>query len=79
MRKALHYAQMVGCSGFEIVLSDPDRYSQALHLLPNDKAVLYNIAMIEQKAGEMMFALKPEKRTLVDLQWAIDHATHAQK
>ncbi|KAF8334987.1 uncharacterized protein EI90DRAFT_3144919 [Cantharellus anzutake] len=51
----------------------------AYHAQPYDKAVLYNIAMIEQKAGELMFALPPDKRTLADLQSGIAHAVHAQK
>ncbi|KAF9518383.1 hypothetical protein BS47DRAFT_1338316 [Hydnum rufescens UP504] len=51
----------------------------SLHIQPNDKAVLYNLAMIEQKAGELIFSLAPDKRTLADLQMGIDHAVHAQK
>ncbi|KAA1471852.1 RNA polymerase II-associated protein [Dentipellis sp. KUC8613] len=55
-------------------------YAQkALHIEPSDKAVLYNIAMIQQKAAEMLFALGSSKRTLKDLQHAIEHAGHAQK
>ncbi|TFY82402.1 hypothetical protein EWM64_g1614 [Hericium alpestre] len=55
-------------------------YAQkALHIEPHDKAVLYNIAMIQQKAAEMLFALPSSKRTLKDLKHAIDHAGHAQK
>ena len=53
--------------------------SQALHLQPSDKAIVYNIAMIEQKAAEMLFAVNPSKRSLVDMQRAIDQAGHAQK
>jgi len=52
---------------------------QALHVQPSDKAVVYNIAMIQQKAAEMLFAIKPSKRSLKDLQRAIDQAGHAQK
>ncbi|KAI0065995.1 TPR-like protein [Artomyces pyxidatus] len=52
---------------------------KALHIQPQDKAILYNIAMIQQKAAEMLFALNPAKRTLKDLQRAIEHAGHAQK
>ncbi|KAF8637305.1 hypothetical protein AX16_010835 [Volvariella volvacea WC 439] len=55
------------------------RYAQqALHLHPNDKAVVYNIAMIEQKTMELMFGIKPIKRTLKDLQRAIEQGNHAQ-
>lgn len=52
---------------------------QALHLNPQDKAVLYNIAMIMQKAAEMMFALPPAKRQVKDLQRAIGQGSQAQK
>lgn len=45
----------------------------------HDKAILYNIAMIQQKAAEMMLSIKPEKRSLADLQRAIAQAVHAQK
>ncbi|KAF5346312.1 hypothetical protein D9758_011483 [Tetrapyrgos nigripes] len=51
----------------------------ALHLQPNDKAVLYNIAMIQQKSAEMLFALPVDKRNLKDLQHVIEQAGHAQK
>ncbi|EAU91100.2 pol II transcription elongation factor [Coprinopsis cinerea okayama7 len=45
------------------------RYAQsALHILPNDKVALYNIAMIQQKAAEMMFSIPAPKRNLKDLQ-----------
>lgn len=54
-------------------------YLQALHLQPSDKAIVYNIAMIEQKAAEMLFAVNPSKRSLKDMQRAIDQAGHAQK
>ncbi|KAF7315939.1 RNA polymerase II-associated protein [Mycena indigotica] len=56
------------------------RYAQqALHILPSDKAVVYNIAMIQQKSVELMFALPTTKRTLKDLKRSIEHATNAQK
>ncbi|KAF8760293.1 Tetratricopeptide repeat [Rhizoctonia solani] len=55
-------------------------YAQrASHLAPTDKSIVYNIAMIEQKAAEMLFALPPDKRTLVDLESAVQHAGHSQK
>ncbi|KNZ74931.1 Tetratricopeptide repeat protein 1 [Termitomyces sp. J132] len=45
------------------------RYAQmAYHIQPNDKAIVYNIAMIQQKSAEMLFAISPAKRTLKDLQ-----------
>ncbi|TFK44271.1 RNA polymerase II-associated protein [Crucibulum laeve] len=56
------------------------RYAQmALHIQPNDKAIVYNIAMIQQKAAEMLNAVPPAKRTLKDLQRVLDQASHAQK
>lgn len=54
-------------------------YRQAYHVQPSDKVALYNIAMIQQKAAEMLFTIPPVKRTLKDLQRVIDQATHAQK
>ncbi|KAJ6594521.1 RNA polymerase II-associated protein [Mycena capillaripes] len=56
------------------------RYAQmALHIQPNDKAVVYNIAMIQQKSAEMLFSLPTKKRTLKDLKRSIDLALNAQK
>lgn len=40
---------------------------------------MYNIAMIQQKAAELMFGLGPAKRTLKDLEWAIAQANFAQR
>lgn len=51
---------------------------QALEHTPNDKATLYNIAMVQQKAAEMLFALPPPKRTLAELEAAIAQAGKAQ-
>ncbi|KDR75052.1 hypothetical protein GALMADRAFT_248915 [Galerina marginata CBS 339.88] len=56
------------------------KYAQAaLHTHPNDKAIIYNIAMIQQKSAELLFSVNVAKRTLKDLQKVIDSATHAQK
>ncbi|KAL6301253.1 RNA polymerase II-associated protein [Sparassis latifolia] len=56
------------------------QYAQkAFHLLPSDKAILYNIAMIQQKAAEMLISVPPAKRSLKELQHAIEQAGHAQK
>ena len=44
---------------------------QALHLQPADKAVVYNIAMIQQKSAELLFSLHPGKRMLADLERSI--------
>jgi RNA polymerase-associated protein CTR9 len=52
---------------------------QALHIQPADKAVIYNIAMIQQKSAELLFSLPAAKRTLQDLERGIARAVHAQK
>ncbi|PPQ73427.1 hypothetical protein CVT24_008133 [Panaeolus cyanescens] len=52
---------------------------QALFIHPNDKAIVYNIAMIQQKSAELLFSIPVAKRTLKDLQRVIQQATHAQK
>jgi hypothetical protein len=80
MNTALRYAQLV-----RQVVETGDHpltsifLNQALHIQPNDKAIVYNIAMVQQKAAEMLFAISPAKRSLGDLQRAIDQAAHAQK
>lgn len=51
---------------------------QAMHCTPGDKAIVYNIAMIQQKAAEMLFGLEPSRRSLADLRRAIEQAEHAQ-
>jgi len=50
-----------------------------MHLLPSDRAILYNIAMIQQKAAEMLFALEPSRRTLDELNVALKQAQQAAK
>lgn len=56
------------------------RYAQkALHLQPHDKAILFNIAMIQQKAAEMLAQLPVSRRTLEELEDGFAHARHAQK
>jgi len=56
------------------------KYGQkALHLEPNDKVILYNIAMIEQKSAELLFAVPVAKRKLAELKRVIAQANHAQK
>ncbi|PFH49770.1 hypothetical protein AMATHDRAFT_76029 [Amanita thiersii Skay4041] len=63
-----------------IAMNTALKYAQmALHIQPWDKAILYNIAMIQQKSAEMLFAINPAKRTLKDLTRAIEQAVHAQK
>jgi hypothetical protein len=67
----------------EVVVADICRYDflcvQALHIQPADKAVIYNIAMIQQKSAELLFSLPPAKRTLAELERGIARAVHAQK
>lgn len=82
MNTALTYAQKVLILSFFIITfySSLLRFGhQALHIQPSDKSILYNIAMIQQKAAEMLFSIQPAKRTLKDLQRAIQQAGHAQK
>ncbi|WVQ78211.1 hypothetical protein IAT38_000294 [Cryptococcus sp. DSM 104549] len=50
---------------------------KAMHIQPSDRAILYNIAMIQQKAAEMLFSLEPSKRTLEELQVALKQAQQA--
>lgn len=52
---------------------------KALHITPNEKVNLYNVAMIEQKGLEMLLAIQPAKRTLTDLNRAVAQGVHAQK
>lgn len=40
---------------------------------------MYNIAMIQQKAAQMLFSVPPTKRSLKDMQRAIEQAGQAQK
>ena len=67
----------------EVVVADICCYDflrgQALHIQPADKAVIYNIAMIQQKSAELLFSLPPAKRTLAELERGIARAVHAQK
>lgn len=50
-----------------------------MHLQPTDRAILYNIAMIQQKAAEMLLNLDSPKRTLEELQAALGEAEEAVK
>ncbi|EPQ57686.1 hypothetical protein GLOTRDRAFT_127515 [Gloeophyllum trabeum ATCC 11539] len=73
------YAKAIKDQSFQAMNTALRYAQQALHLRPMDKVTLYNIAMIQQKAAEMMFALDTTKRSLQELQRAIEHAGHAQK
>ncbi|WWC85242.1 uncharacterized protein L201_000104 [Kwoniella dendrophila CBS 6074] len=50
---------------------------QAMHIQPSDRAILYNIAMIQQKAAEMLFSLDVSKRTLEELEIGLQQAQQA--
>lgn len=50
---------------------------KALHLKPSDKAILYNLAMIQQKAAELVLGLDPSKRTLTEVRQVIGQAEHS--
>lgn len=50
---------------------------RALHLKPADKAILYNLAMIQQKAAQLVLDLDPSKRTLTDVRQVITQAEHS--
>lgn len=52
---------------------------QAMHLQPSDRAILFNIAMIQQKAAEMLFALEPAKRTSEELKMGLEQAQQAAR
>lgn len=53
-------------------------YAQrAMHLQPSDRAILYNIAMIQQKAAEIMLGLDPSRRMLDELKLALKRAGEA--
>ena len=52
---------------------------KAMHIQPTDRAILYNIAMIQQKAAEMLLNLDSPKRTLEELQEALGQAEEAIK
>ncbi|TCD66299.1 hypothetical protein EIP91_001545 [Steccherinum ochraceum] len=56
-----------------------DHNVPAFHLHPHDKAITYNIAMIEQKAAELLITVPAAKRTVKEMQKAIDQAQHAQR
>ncbi|KAL0578531.1 protein required for normal CLN1 and CLN2 G1 cyclin expression [Marasmius crinis-equi] len=73
------YAKAMKDQSYPLICRALECAQKALHIQPNDKAILYNIAMIQQKSAEMLFSLKPEKRKLEDLTRVIEQATHAQK
>ena len=77
-RTGIHTKSTTTCHLCQEVAADFLR-AQALHIQPADKAVVYNIAMIQQKSAELLFSLPPAKRSLADLERGIARAVHAQK
>ncbi|KAH9932433.1 RNA polymerase II-associated protein [Fomitopsis serialis] len=74
-----YYAKATRDQSFAVMNTALQYAQKAYHLNPSDKAILYNIAMIQQKAAEMLLSIAPTKRSLKDLELAIQQATHAQK
>ncbi|KAK8870014.1 hypothetical protein IAR55_000584 [Kwoniella newhampshirensis] len=64
-------------SNFTAMTKALDYCQHAMHVQPSDRAILYNIAMIQQKAAEMLFSLEPSKRTLEELQVGLKQAQQA--
>ena len=51
-----------------------ERCQQAAQLKPTDKAIQYNIAMIQQKSAEIVLGLDPSNRSLVEVEQVIEQA-----
>ncbi|WVO21784.1 uncharacterized protein IAS62_003097 [Cryptococcus decagattii] len=64
-------------SNFSAMNKALDYCQEAMHIHPADRAILYNIAMIQQKAAEMLFSLESSKRTLEELTIALKQAQQA--
>jgi RNA polymerase-associated protein CTR9 len=47
---------------------------KAAHLKPHDKAILHNVAMIQQKSAEIVLGLEPSKRSLQEVEQVIEQA-----
>ncbi|KAI0081989.1 RNA polymerase II-associated protein [Panus rudis PR-1116 ss-1] len=73
------YAKATKDQSFSAMNKALEYAQHALHLQPSDKVILYNIAMIQQKAAELLTSLRPEKRSLKDMQKAVEQANNAQK
>ncbi|WVF72375.1 hypothetical protein IAT40_007190 [Kwoniella sp. CBS 6097] len=71
------YAQANKESNFTAMTKAMGYCQQAMHIQPSDRAILYNIAMIQQKAAEMLFSLDVSKRTLEELEVALKQAQQA--
>jgi RNA polymerase-associated protein CTR9 len=73
------YAKATKDQSFSAITTALQYAQDAAKIAPSDKSVTYNIAMLEQKAAELLFSVPPSKRTLPDLTKAIEQATHAQQ
>ncbi|KAK7056429.1 protein required for normal CLN1 and CLN2 G1 cyclin expression [Paramarasmius palmivorus] len=73
------YAKAMKDQSYPAICTALQYAQRALHIQPNDKAILYNIAMIQQKCAEMLFSMPPAKRKLDDLKRVIEQAGNAQK
>ncbi|KAK4704656.1 RNA polymerase-associated protein CTR9, partial [Phenoliferia sp. Uapishka_3] len=51
----------------------------ALELQPNDLAIIFNIAIIQQKGIEILFDLPPARRTLAEIRLALADCEESQK
>ncbi|RSH95616.1 hypothetical protein EHS25_000708 [Saitozyma podzolica] len=71
------YAYATRQSNYSAMAKALSYCQQAMHIQPSDRAILYNIAMIQQKAAEMLLALEPSKRTLDELKAALEQAQQA--
>jgi hypothetical protein len=78
---ALKFAQNVGVANFSLTFLLISKTDQALHLKGlDDQAILYNIAIIEQKSLDMMIQHDdPSRRSLADVEHAIAQTKHAHK
>jgi RNA polymerase-associated protein CTR9 len=76
MRTALHFAQQARASQF---YQEVAHSSQAQKIVPGDKAIRYNIAVISQRGAELVFSLNASKRSLEDLCQAQEYASNAQR
>ncbi|EIW83541.1 RNA polymerase II-associated protein [Coniophora puteana RWD-64-598 SS2] len=56
------------------------KYAEMARALePEDKATTYNIAVIQQKAAELLFNIPPAKRSVAELEEAIEQAKQGNK
>jgi RNA polymerase-associated protein CTR9 len=73
------YAKANKDQSFAAITTALEFAREAARIAPSDKSITYNIAMLEQKAAELLFSVPPAKRGLADLTQAIEQAGHAQQ